>query len=331
MTAIPPVAELTWQFNVNQAVTGRGPCLYALKQALINPAWSNPWTVMGSSNGVTYTFGGADLWVDAASAYTFINPRGSWIVLQNVDEVKLIIRLVETSKKMYMYWYTGPLIATVDADFYPNLPQHWAGVGYGAWFTNGDNNMRLHVMMDTTGKHTRVIACIGGNVYSIINISAITPAQGVTLEANYLVACHQMDGASLSPAQLMYPDNEQNGITIIEPAGAGNCQRFVVPSWEGYGRLGSGDVWNATTRTTAMASTGNWALGAISGFWSKGGAASGKYVTTHSSSVSALADTYMGSSDLANGSAYFNTSGQIAWAQFAGLVFPWDGSVPLTT
>lgn len=86
-----PALTKTWQFNVNNAMPAQGSVLATnrrllrtIKNALIGFA-SNPWTVRGSSNGVTAaaTGDGVDRWA-ADSDLVFVNTSGnrSWIVLR---------------------------------------------------------------------------------------------------------------------------------------------------------------------------------------------------------------------------------------------------------
>ena len=87
-----PALQKTWQGGstgggtefVNVAVPGVVPkeVLFAIKQAKIGFN-SNPWTVIGSSDGVASSMDGTDRWIDSGDIISWSpgNPR-SWIVLQ---------------------------------------------------------------------------------------------------------------------------------------------------------------------------------------------------------------------------------------------------------
>jgi hypothetical protein len=84
-----PTLAKTWQYNVNQrlftqvdANTTQKAVLLHIKNTLIGFA-SNPWTVAGSSNGVTAGMDGTDRWAALADVKLAAPPTThSWIVLR---------------------------------------------------------------------------------------------------------------------------------------------------------------------------------------------------------------------------------------------------------
>lgn len=88
-----PALHKTWQGGstaggtqfVNVVVTGVTPkdTLWAIKNSMVN-FFANPWTVIGSSDGVTSSMDGTDRWVDSGDIVypTISNDPFSWIVLQ---------------------------------------------------------------------------------------------------------------------------------------------------------------------------------------------------------------------------------------------------------
>jgi hypothetical protein len=96
-----PTLEKNWQFDVNKLVSGTSredhhrEVLFAVKESLINFPL-NPWTVAGSNDTVTAGMDAVDRWLDPDTDIKFsVSDPGtgsrSWIVLENVDGVQVLI------------------------------------------------------------------------------------------------------------------------------------------------------------------------------------------------------------------------------------------------
>jgi hypothetical protein len=98
--ALPALAK-TWQLNINNVVVPDAnlawhqKLMLALKNAMIGFA-SNPWTVVGSSDGTNFDVIPAtsnDYWTVYTDLNWFLNTPHSWIVLENVDGLQICIDL----------------------------------------------------------------------------------------------------------------------------------------------------------------------------------------------------------------------------------------------
>lgn len=167
-----PTPELTWQHDVSQPAIGsteellHDDALLLIKNSLIGFA-SNPWTVEGSSDGVTAGMDAVDRWSNAsdlvwAAGFNAGNPR-SWIVLENAAGAQLLIELeygsVGTAGRAAVIvfapegGYSGGTIGArpTTANGAVTL------VNREAWmFPSITGVARIHVLHSTDGLHTRV-------------------------------------------------------------------------------------------------------------------------------------------------------------------------------
>lgn len=173
-----PTLEKSWQFDVNQFVTGAGrethhrEVLFAVKESLINFALS-PWTVAGSNDTVTAGMDAVDRWLDPDTDIKFsVSDSGgtksrSWIVLQNVEGGQLLIDCRRndnpggsgnSARDIYIQWsptggYTGGSTTT-----HPTATDNRT-LCSNAWLAdiNGAATFKVHVLGTTDGATTIVL------------------------------------------------------------------------------------------------------------------------------------------------------------------------------
>jgi len=227
-----PVLEKTWQFALNLQNTTDGIPVHDIRKAFIllknalKAMPLSPWTVAGSSNGVTSNMTGTDLLV------TFANIVGgdvppydhSWIVLRQPGLNGGAQVLFE-----FRSWY-APSDSGIDVVFSPsagftggttivrptasdevvvtlynvgNAPADWISPG-GALVSR---QYVIHVMQSTDGQCTRILGCAGGGITCYLAFEA--PGSAVSGWANPVIAAmtHSSGALTLSASRwLNYAD-----------------------------------------------------------------------------------------------------------------------------
>ncbi|MFZ4399387.1 MAG: hypothetical protein ACOYO1_05075 [Bacteroidales bacterium] len=317
MTAIPPVAELTWQFNVCQTLTGTyRDFLFKIKQSLVSTGLMTPWTVVASCNQTTVST--SDLWTTASELRfggTNGNASFSWIVLQNTGGSQMLISCIEYNR----YFEDAFIIRYAPAGGYASFTSTSVNPGNAndllvadARGTGINVPKILHVIHSTDGKHTRITGTTGISPaqtrFLAILDSGLTVQPGVTW--------------SMPNQGIWFFTNAENA-TLANLVTNANCKIVIEGaltsanmSLEMYGANVT-----AVSRTTVMSTTNAWALAPVTGLWS-----GGKIAMPSSVAASTLPDVLFASSTNVTGSAYLNSSGEAVWVQFGCIVLPWNNS-----
>jgi hypothetical protein len=192
-----PILAKTWQYNVNQRLTGTGivnsTCqnlLFHIKEALVGFAQS-PWTVVGSSDSVTAGMDGVDRWLAPSNLVTTTTIR-SWIVLQQSGiapnyQVMISCKGINgaSSSHVWIKVYVSPAVgfgvanggtdgstlvdptaldqyAVLDMNIpIPSVPNtgYWS-IGQGDGFFNGEEittDAIVNIWQSTDGQVTRIM------------------------------------------------------------------------------------------------------------------------------------------------------------------------------
>ena len=312
-----PTKELSWQYLVNVAVGGAEAVktqnfIWHLKNGLVTFG-QNPWTVVSSSN--TSSSGAADYWT---SQGTIVNQ--AWIVLKSGNGSELLLQANTGgvgAGKGGMWFSPSGAFTGGDTTTAPTATDQItiidAQTAWGPWGESGDTTGWLHILHDTTGKHTRVIACTQSVCAWVGLFDEIIPTPEVTLTyPNTACIIHgTLYDASGTWTQL------HTGQYIVTLAGAASVSLSM--GGETFGSVGP------ATLTTVMGTTGNWAVCPITGLWSTTPGQMGKYAIPSSANTSALPDVLWGSSTIVTGSGYLvPITNSRDWVQFSNLVLPWN-------
>ena len=326
-----PTKELEWQFNINQQVgslTWSGDyssipnatsILYAIKNSLKGFA-QNPWTVIKSayrsSSSTTSELG--DIWTDSNFLW-----NGSWILLKNINGVQL---LMSTKGGPYSIGDYAPhrlYIALSPSGNFTNVGTNVPTSIDAINLRTGNSNdsepwgvakgvtslSYLHIIHDTTGKHTRIILTKAGSLNAFVCISQVTVHSSVIWTNPIIGMWAATAGTNSDLVNQIFSENVIKGYMGTE--------KTMIPSHERW----AGNT-TITSRTTAMTTTNTWALGNIIGLWTS----AGKVAVSSNGSRSVLPDVLLGSTTNPTGTTYLDESGQKVWAQFGGLVVPWNNT-----
>jgi hypothetical protein len=312
-----PVLENVWQHNVNQLAGGAGTdegrvddLLLKLVNALLGFP-SGTWTVWGSSNGVTAENNtGVNLWTsEAALKHASAGADHSWIVLKNPTlGVQICFDLANAST---IYWAYVVSVAGFNSDGTKttrptaadvlNFSSDPCFVAGGTW--------RLHVMHTTNGLRTRVILCYsnGAVVYFFVEKAedrAVIPGWSG-------IVCG-LKGVNSTASQTTFA-TFCNGASTYTRIGAVNAPLYMT--CEGYANNNAG-----TLLTMPDDNTGEYYFFPI-------GLAN--HTGTNRGRIGRLSDMWWGSTTPAIGSTYPADASR-QFAQFGHMIFPWNGTAPLT-
>jgi hypothetical protein len=306
-----PTLEKTWQFNVNQVTATSGvhetdvdTMILKLKNSLIGFA-STPWTVVSSSNGVT--FGASDFWSTIADLVHANSGAHSWIVLKQTGcggqgNFQICLDLLSSSVNTYNIAFSlnaGFIGGSVSAR--PTASDESVNTG-AAFAANIPEQNVLHVMQTSDGTSTRVIVASSGVVrctwfietqadcLASPNSAAFYVSSGVL--TTVLTASAAFNGRNASLAYQAYLTGEMAANTLICNLNAGAQNQFV----NAYQLCPIGLYSNTATK-----------LGR----------------------VGRLVDLWWGSSAIALGSTYPLTGDTREFVQFGAVVYPWNGSIPV--
>jgi hypothetical protein len=189
-----PTLQKTWQFKVNQDlntlsnwITDRQQLLRTIKNSLIDGVtFTTPWTVRGSSNGVTAGMDATDRWAaDSDVVWNSATSAHSWIVLRqsglgtNIDLLISCSTQNQGNNPLYLtvlvavdgVGFTGGSTTadpTATTTLKTMLQPTFASPsqdGLGHWMRGNDTtsfNCALHVLMSNDGQCTRVGVFVGG-------------------------------------------------------------------------------------------------------------------------------------------------------------------------
>lgn len=347
-----PTLVKTWQFNVNQALAiaadqtaSMKNYLYALKQSFISFA-SNPWEVVRSSNGVTAS--DSDLWTGTGAInFSFTLPSGgasarSWIVLKNpniggVNGFQILLDCIMSNGVSWMGLFCSPGAGFTGgtATARPtasDIRQLQTNIDHGVssnpnWcYTNsspgwtGNIAMRLHAMMSTDGKCTRIL---------------LTDNQGGTPRCTF---------AAIFDELLNVPDGVN---PLAKQWLASNASNVLSNMFYSSGIEGQNldfDIGGQPTRGTTIAENAIFTqtfANEISNEWPMAPLSAAIYNQVIATAgnlgivtpgvlgrVGDFADLWWGSSGVASLDTYPG-DGSNQFMQFQQLILPWNGSAPL--
>lgn len=324
-----PVIELTWQHSVN---TQKGntsvlnddnkSVLFAIKQALIGISpktgrslgWTNPWTVVSSSNGISS--GASDYW-NSESDLVWSTGSHSWVVLNQPGAGIEICLDLSNNNTGYMtqVWSPSTGFSGGDINTRPSAGDQivlrnnttWLGgqaLPFGA---------RIHVMTSADGRRARVLVGItAGNNAGIclfwLYDEAKDPVNGWT---NYNVALSTDSDVNNPVTTHPYLANTAR----IAGVHAGSPM-YMYASNESTWRNSSGikGIVNSAHIWAPNDFNGEWPLTTL-GLTSQTSGAVGRH--------GQLIDIWFGS-DLMHGKSYPDTL-EKQFAQFHNIVVPWNG------
>lgn len=340
--ALPTVTK-TWQFDVNRNFNGypkagihpnegsasAGDALYQIKAGLTSFA-SNPWTVVASCDGVTSAT--SDLWAN----YTDVTPGGSrsWVLLrQNQIASNFEMLLESSSSNFYSSWcfvgvcvdgYNTSGLGSPSVRPTANSSRTWQMLideGSKTMLGTSQNTSiyssgRVHVMMDTTGKLTRVVLCREGAATMALLIDVPDDAAVWTPGWTDPVLVIQRGDDSISDMPI-YANLNDNTAGYGWFTGSYNNKFSVVMTSEFYN---GGCVGQKQTFPDDQ--SGEWPMCPIG--------VSSPSVGMRGPRRCTLTDLWWGSTALRTGDCYpENPTPTKEFAQFGDLIFPWNGTTPL--
>ncbi len=326
--ALPTVVK-TWQFNVNNTEVSASELiwhqtlLYNLKTALIGFA-SNAWTVLHSSDGTTAD--ATDRWASAANLI-WSTGNHSWIIIQNVDGVEVLIDLDYTSANVedaYIYMsvaagFTGTTSVSVRPTATDEVDIR-TGIDVNNWWaaqTITVANNVWHMFHSTDGKNTMIVGYRSNVPHTFILIGAFQdPAPGQT--SPYYGGWYTANNLSLDVTQLA-----SMGLATTPRYSSYHAGEFKM-SCAGLGLHINGSVLGTSYGSVAEEIDGDLYFTDLVFFGVTSGWRGPKGKPP---------DVYWGQYQIASdGDTYPNNASTRQWVQFGAVVLPWtgDSTVPLT-
>lgn len=320
-----PVLSKTWEFDLNIAAAtstaDEDDCdttILAVKNALTNVAFTNPWTVVSSSDSVTADSN--DNWANIGDIVHASAPTAhSWIVLEAP---------------------VGDLQICFDTGFSSSLPERWGVyISFEDGFTGGTTTNRptatdelevsnvstnifptstftskVHCSISDDGEQTRLFVCIAGNV----TISLIAGELADTTGLADPTFCHWLPVNDGTSNILDLNDLWNNQTSRFNNSGTNTLFRFTGECIQ----VGGADVnfQNFTGFAAANVHSGGFHLSPIGAAGSDGTAWSGK--------LGNIPDLWWGQ-DVNNTGDQYPASGTLyQFTQFGVFVTPWDSTNP---
>lgn len=335
-----PVLEKTWQFAVNQLITGptnlivHQMALFAIKQKLVGFA-TNPWESVYSCDGEVagsvddYATANSDRW-DSASDVLFSGTSSrSWIVLKNANIAPNFQVLIEAGNtesmggdgaERYMTLAVSPSDGfsggslterpTADDEVVIRDGSASGGASGGIWLGNVSNpsDFRLHIMHSTDGQCTRgAIFRSGVGVTSFSFEKARTPNSAWITP--WLASWRSDSMAMHAWTYANYNDTPSSHCLI------NGTKATLFMSTEGYGSAMLGQM----NCFTANELTGEWPMTPI-GLVCPTTTVRGRHGT--------IFDMYFGSTN--NAGNHYPSDGSKLWVQWGHVIVPWNGTSMLT-
>jgi hypothetical protein len=334
-----PALTKSWHFNVNQVLPAQGTALACDQLVLFTIVQSlttlgpHPWQVRGSSNAISASLlplgaaGPGTGWASTADLVWSAAGAHSWIVLRQTglggahSEILISLR-VNSDQQIYVNWsqaagFTGGS-TTVD----PTATDGWQvtntsglpNLGMGVDGTN--RKYIVHVMMSDDGAVSRVFVMFNNACTGYWNFEVLqNPVSGWTIPA--IVGVIGTNSGVNQLGQNLFYNNASGDY------GVGNGPSYPVMQffWSGEG-VSSGLVLLTTVQTFANDLSGEWVMLPI-GMWTQN-------VSYLRGRHGMLYDIWWGSTGLPFGQTYAGAAPQ-AYAQFGDMIFPWNGTVPVTS
>jgi hypothetical protein len=330
--SLPTLAK-TWQFDINKTIAATGTIagtnsalLLSLKNSL-KGFGSNPATVDHScSSTVAGSPGdGVDRWATAANiVFASAGVAHSWMVLKFAGIASNFQVLISASTEgngaySNVNWTVsmfasrsvgftgGTTTARPTASDEQEIGRYGSGTKWNANSGISDSTMRLHVMMSTDGASARALFCASGKVWSAFLLETASPTAtwsppwharltntplGAWPQSAVAANFYAYDGAAYinSTATAMALTGEARGPSSFGPTSTefGTMSNDATSEWP---------IWPVGLVAQTTGARGRWGT---------------------------AIDLWWGSSAVSDGDTY-DTSSK-TFAQFAGLIVPWDGS-----
>lgn len=319
-----PVLEKTYTFSVNEAYGGVSAAadhtamLFAIKDRLTSYL-SNPWVVHSSSNGVGGSAGLGDYWLSTADLDWSNGGVRSWIVLTMPNGGQVLLDCNGTSgpteRLLGVYYSAGGLYDASGAStsVLPTATDENVIFTNGAWFAGQTiaQNYKLHFIHSNDGENSMVIGFhSGNNRFFMGSLKVQDPVAGW----DYPHVFHMLTDANadhmtytrMRAQQLWYTRTTAAGINFV---GGLTCEGFL-----------SDAIGQETVAVNVF--SGDWPMAPM-GFASTTLNARGRH--------GRIADLWYGPTALNSGDTLEENPGAPTreFAQFADIIVPWDGSVPL--
>ena len=335
-----PILSKTWQFSVNNTIRGQGLALltaqqvaFTIKKALVSFG-TNPWTVIGSSNGSTGSstsnMTGTDLWATAANIdIVGTGGKHSWIVLQQAgiaNKYQILIDFPAPSSLASDGYITispsagfgvanGGTNGSTSAP--PTATDEITMINSANWLSQKDVTHQVHVMQSTDGYCTRVIVWNGSTNLCLLwimdkpqnsssgwtnpSITTIHAATSGYAPAGYANLSHSGASKSIGIAgatiTLMYTGEcDSNGLLANNAApGIGTASNYI----DGYWLFSPIGMYSTTASN----------IGRLGNFF----------------------DLWWKPSGIVDGNTFPNSSSNRQFVAFGLLIFPWtnDSTIPL--
>ena len=327
-----PVLERTWQYNVNQTLPAGATVtenyqklLLALKNSLIGFA-TLPWTVVGSSNGVTAGLDAVDRWVTYTNLVYGNNAAAhSWIVLKQTglaSNFQLLITYNGTAGTAGATWgtYVSPAAGFTGGSVTvnPTATDILTMQVIGSPITNNNTTTpfqtELHVQQATNGEGTRIFACIAGqNCLFGVFEKVADPTPGWTAPQ---VVCQMFGGLSNADRATYAIFNDAASLACLLN---GTAAPMYVTA-EGTLAAMAGEY--LTVANEVDSSYPMFPMGILN-----------TAIVGRRGRHGRLRDMWWGqaSAPPATSGTTYPLDGSKQFVQFGHMVFPWNGSIPLTT
>jgi hypothetical protein len=248
MADVLPTPSLSYTYHTNNTTAATGTALatnqsalLAIKNTLVSSG-SNPWTVVGSSDGVTAGMDGVDRWVTSSNLNWAVSGAHSWIVLKQTSltsNFQICIDLLISSASSYIFvcvfsvnsGFTGGTSSARPTATDQRSPGNvtWGGVSTDAQIT-------YHYIQSTNGYVNRVFVFSSGRACGIWDISRVkNPVEGFT----YPVYCLIEGSTSADAVTLLALNANQNSFYYdsVAPAGAAYRTTIQSPTTSGSGQM----------------------------------------------------------------------------------------------
>ena len=330
-----PVLEKSYEFIVNQAfggvdtITDHRVGLLAIKNALINGAFTSPWTIDHSCDAVTAgtPADGVDRWTvftDLVWQQFDSGQLRSWVVFNTSSGRQLMIECRGSGGSSVMYRYLrvysspGGLFTGGTTSVRPSATDEQLQLNVERWFADQGTaqSYKFHVIKSTDGETTIVLGCHNNTTPLFwAECKVQDPVAGFSHPWGLVMPAG--GSGSIGPGYGSLRAAQQFELTTAVPAGvnfsaAWSCEGFLSDA------IGQ-------EMTIPNYFTGEWPMvpiGIASNDLAQGMGRHGR-----------IADVFYTSTGLQDGDTIeaVPASPTRVWAVFGRIVVPWDGSIPLTT
>ena len=328
-----PTPDKTWTFPaVNQIVGLSGSSLSdhrhllrLIKNALL--AGVSPWSVAGSSNSVVGAFDGVDRWVvDNNLVWDAAGVAHSWIVLTSTPGPQLCIDCTpldgttQGPNLTVVYSWTGAFAGGSNLNR-PTAPDEVVLLNGVQWIGTDSTTPTLqtvfHVIRSDDGEAERIIIHYN-NIPVAFWFFDHVPQKPVAGWPTPWVA-GVVGAENLTTKQTTYARLWKSPALKAQVPGTVGTVYSCSDGWAGYG---AGQRLQAANDFTSA-----WPFFSIA-FASETAGLYGR-LTGSDPTARGCWDMWFGSTALAEGDTY-PAGGTKEFVQFGHLIFPWDGSVPVT-